>query len=353
MQGMSARGNLGAAAVSLAILVCCVQLRPLAVAAEPEASNADPQNTPALLASYRPPPASVAATGIAKKKLDLGQLLFFDPILSLHAAESCATCHNPGLSWAAGLPRAIGDNGAPMDIRAPTLIDIDGLPRFGWDGKFATMEAVTFAAVAGPRNMNLPVPEALKRLHAVPGYVTAFDAIYPGAGITRANVEDAIATFERSIVSGPSPFDSWVAGNDAGMSAAAKHGFVLFNGQGRCAACHSGWAFTDGSFHDIGVGQGKDIGRGALFPTSRKLRYAFKTPTLRDVARRAPYMHDGSVPTLEAVIELYDHGGIDRPSRAEIIRPLHLTATDKSDLIAFLNTLTEDPVPASIPVLPR
>ena len=363
MQGMWARSKLVAAAGILAAFGCCSRMGLLAAGAQGEVAGADPQKLAALLSNYRPPAAVTAATGVARDKLHLGQQLFFDPILSRHEAESCATCHNPGLSWAAGLPRAIGDNGVPMDLRAPTLIDIDGLPRYGWDGKFASMEAVTFAAISGARNMNLSVPEALARLHALPGYATTFDTIYPGQGITRATVEDAVATFERSIVSQPSPFDRWVAGDDTRVSPAAKRGFLLFNGQGRCAECHSGWAFTDGSFHDIGVAQGKDIGRGALFPTSRKLRYAFKTPTLRDVAHRAPYMHDGSVPTLDAVIELYDRGGIDRPSRAEIIRPLHLTASDKSDLIAFLHTLTEDPssgAPTSpnftatnVPVLPR
>src|SRR6185312_13125648 len=122
---------------------------------------------------------------------------------------------------------------------------------------------------------------------------------------------------------------------------------------GHCSSCHSGWAFTDGSFHDIGTAQGKDIGRGRLFPTSKKLKYAFKTPTLRDVARRAPYMHDGSVPTLEAVIDLYNRGGIDRPSRSELIKPLNLSQVEKADLIAFLRTLTSDTDSNPWPVLPR
>ena len=107
------------------------------------------------------------------------------------------------------------------------------------------------------------------------------------------------------------------------------------------------------SFHDIGTAQNDDIGRGQLFPTSVALRYAFKTPTLRDVARRGPYMHDGSVPTLAAVIDLYDRGGIDRPSRAPEIRPLGLTKVEKADLIAFLETLTGAPQPALLPTLPR
>ena len=128
-----------------------------------------------------------------------------------------------------------------------------------------------------------------------------------------------MATFERTIVSGEAPFDRWIKGDEKAINAAAKRGFDLFVGKAHCASCHSGWAFTDSSFHDIGTATGDDIGRGKLFPTSIKLQYAFKTPTLRDVARRAPYMHDGSDATLEAVIDLYDRGGIDRPSRSELI----------------------------------
>ena len=120
-----------------------------------------------------------------------------------------------------------------------------------------------------------------------------------------------------------------------------------------CAACHSGWAFTDSSFHDIGSAQNDDVGRGKLFPNSATLRYAFKTPTLRDVARRGPYMHDGSVPTLSAVIDLYDKGGIDRPSRATEIYPLGLSNVEKVDLIAFLETLTGRPNLVPSPILPR
>jgi cytochrome c peroxidase len=127
----------------------------------------------------------------------------------------------------------------------------------------------------------------------------------------------------------------------------------LFNGKANCAACHSGWAFTDASFHDIGVGQNNDIGRGTLFPNSVMLRYAFKTPTLRDVARRAPYMHDGSVPTLAAAVDLYDRGGIERPSRDPEIRPLGLTDGEKADLIAFLETLTGETETIQYPALPR
>jgi cytochrome c peroxidase len=142
-------------------------------------------------------------------------------------------------------------------------------------------------------------------------------------------------------------------GDKAAISAAAKRGFQIFNGKAHCSNCHSGPSFTDGSFQDIGTAVDDDIGRGRLFPTSERLRYAFKTPTLRDVARRAPYMHNGSVATLQDVIELYNKGGIDRPSRSPLIKPLLLTAREKEDLIAFLQTLTGSSLPVKIPALPR
>jgi cytochrome c peroxidase len=164
----------------------------------------------------------------------------------------------------------------------------------------------------------------------------------------------ALATFQRSIVSAHAPFDRWISGDRNAIDDSAKRGFELFVGKANCVSCHSGWAFTDASFHDIGSATDDDIGRARLFPTSRGLRYAFKTPTLRDVAKRPPYMHDGSLVTLEEVIELYDRGGIERPSRDPDIKPLGLSKSEKADLVAFLKTLSAAPAPAEPPPsLPR
>ncbi len=289
----------------------------------------------------------------SEAKSNLGQMLFWDPLLSGSRSRSCASCHNPGLSWGDGLPRAIGENQKSLPLRTPTLLNVAWNDALGWTGHFSSLENVTFGPITGAGNMNLPKQELIKRLSAIPGYDTAFEQAFGEGKITSHKIELALATFERSIISTTAPFDRWISGKENAISPSAKHGFDLFNGKARCASCHRGWAFTDGSFHDIGTAKGKDVGRGALFPTSKKLRYAFKTPTLRDVARRAPYMHDGSVATLEDVIELYDKGGIDRPSRAEDVRPLHLTKAEKADLIAFLNTLTGTPQEVEVPVLPR
>jgi cytochrome c peroxidase len=288
-------------------------------------------------------------------KFVLGRTLFFDPILSGSKLRSCSTCHNPGLSWADGQPRAIGENQQPLKsgLRTPTLLNVAWTPKLGWDGHFSTLEGVAIGPITAPDNLNLPADQLVARLSAIPGYVGAFDAAFGKGDVTVPKIEQSLATFERSIVSDEAPFDRWIKGDESAIDAAAKRGFALFNGKGNCAACHSGWAFTDASFHDIGVAKNDDIGRGRLFPTSVKLKYAFKTPTLRDVSRRGPYMHDGSYATLGDVIDLYDRGGIDRPSRDDLIHQLNLPQGDKADLIAFLQTLSGKPEPFAVPVLPR
>lgn len=288
-----------------------------------------------------------------KAKADLGRALFFDPILSGSGTRSCASCHQPGLSWGDGQKLAIGEDQKPLALRAPTLLNIAWIPVLGWDGKFRDLESVAFAPITNPANMNGNEQKVLTSLAAVPGYRAAFARAFPDGAVSRVHVEQALATFERTIVSAPAPFDRWIAGDESAIGAAAKRGFDLFNGKAQCSQCHSGWNFTDGSFYDIGEAKEADIGRGRIFANSPKLQHAFKTPTLRDVARRAPYMHDGSVATLADVIDLYNRGGIDRPSRSELIKPLGLSDREKADLLAFLQTLTSDPTDYSVPELPR
>jgi cytochrome c peroxidase len=288
-----------------------------------------------------------------KAKSELGKALFFDPLLSGSRTRSCASCHIPARSWGDGLPRAIGEDPAGMAIRSPTLIDIGFIEPLGWDGKFPDIESVTFSPIASPLNMNLSEPELIARLSAISGYGKAFAEAFGDGAVTRPRIEQALATYERTIVATQAPFDRWINGDKTAISAEAKRGFAIFTGKAHCSSCHTGPSFTDGSFQDIGTAVDDDVGRGRMFPTSEKLQYAFKTPTLRDVARRAPYMHDGSVATLEDVIELYNKGGIDRPSRSPAINALSLTTVEKADLIAFLKTLTGSPSPVTAPKLPR
>ena len=293
------------------------------------------------------------AASFTPAKAALGRKLFFDPILSGSQVRSCATCHNPALSWGDGRGRAMGEGQKPLPLRSPTLLNVAWIPKPGWDGHFRDLESVAMGPITGATNMNLPEAEMIARLSAIPGYIDAFGTAFGEGRITKRKIELALATFERTIVSGEAPFDRWIAGDEKAVSEAAKRGFDLFNSKANCAACHSGWAFTDSSFHDIGSATKDDTGRGKLFSTSVKLQYAFKTPTLRDVARRGPYMHDGSVETLQAVIDLYNRGGIDRPSRSDEIRPLNLSKDEKADLIAFLQTLNGPAEPYPVPPLPR
>jgi cytochrome c peroxidase len=289
----------------------------------------------------------------SEAKLKLGRMLFFDPILSGSGSRSCASCHNPGLSWADGQPRAVGLTQELLTLRCPTLLGVAWIPKPGWTGRFRDLENVAMTPITSPQMMNLPEASLIERLSESSGYVAAFKKAFHEDQISRRQVEQALATFERSILPTRAPFDRWIDGDRTAINKSAERGFDLFNRKANCAACHNSWAFTDSSFHDVGSAQNDDVGRGKLFPNSVMLRYAFKTPTLRDVARRGPYMHDGSVPTLAAVIDLYDRGGIDRPSRAAEIHPLGLSSIEKADLIAFLETLTGRPDLVPSPVLPR
>jgi cytochrome c peroxidase len=316
---------------------------------------AQPQGRHVLREKYRRPAAIPYPKDnpYSPAKSALGRTLFFDPILSGSGTRSCASCHNPSLSWADGEPRAIGENQQPLALRTPTLLNVAWTPKLGWDGHFGDLENVALSPITAADNMNLPEKDLIARLSAIRGYLSAFDAAFGKGQIDRHKIEQALATFERSIVSKEAPFDRWLGGRETAIGASAKRGFDLFNGKANCAACHSGWAFTDASFHDIGVATGDDIGRGRLFPTSVKLKYAFKTPTLRDVARRGAYMHDGSLPTLMDAINLYDRGGVERPSRDDQIHRLDLPQSEKADLLAFLQTLNGEAAAVSVPTLPR
>ena len=164
-------------------------------------------------------------------------------------------------------------------------------------------------------------------------------------------VVKAIATFERTIASARTPFDVWLDGDETAIEPAAKRGFVLFNGGAHCAACHAGWAFTDNKFHDIGLAS-TDPGRAAVEPSEDGAKFGFKTPTLRDIARRAPYMHDGSQQDLPTVIHHYMTGG-ERHTDDPLMRKFDLSQAGIDDLIAFLNSLSAPAHSFPVPLLPR
>jgi cytochrome c peroxidase len=282
----------------------------------------------------------------------LGRTLFFDPRMSGSKFISCATCHNPGFSWGDGLPKGIGHGMKPLGRRTPTILNVAWSDLLFWDGRAESVEEQCLGPIQSPGEMNQDLGKMIELIQGIRGYRTLFQDAYPGEPIGAKTVARAIATFERTVVSGTAPFDEWVSGRESAISESAKRGFDLFNSKAMCQKCHDGWNFTDNGFHDIGV-PSDDKGRGAKLPLEA-MQYAFKTPTLRNVTERGPYMHDGTEASLEAVIQLYDLGGRQkRPSLALEIKPLHLTAAEKADLVDFLQTLTSKDKPVEIPALPR
>jgi len=310
-------------------------------------------NDPRL--AYRRPDAPPAAPQEprAEARVVLGRTLFFDPRLSRSNVISCATCHNPGLAWGDGLPRGIGHGHTKLARRTPTILNVAWAELLMWDGRFASLEEQALAPISAPDEMALPLGELAPKLRTIPGYAPLFASAFEDGEITSGKIAVALAAFERTVVSGRAPFDAWVEGDETAISEAARRGFALFDGELGCARCHSGWRFSDDSFHDIGV-RGTDLGRGTHFEEIEAVQHAFKTPTLRDVARRAPYMHNGSEAMLADVLDLYDRGGrVRRPSLSPDLEPLGLSAGQKQDLLAFLDTLTSEPAPTPLPELPR
>jgi cytochrome c peroxidase len=298
-------------------------------------------------------PPSPADNRLSAARVELGRMLFFDPRLSNTGSMSCATCHNPSFGWEDGLPRGVGSGDRQLGRATPTVLNLAWGGPFFWDGRAMTLEQQAVGPIAAEGEMNLPHDQAVARVRSIAGYRTAFDTAYKGEGVTIDTIGKALASYERIVVSAEAPFDAWIKGKMDAISVSAARGFGLFNGKARCNICHSSWRFTDDGFHDIGVGEG-DMGRAGIKKTAIvQLQNAFKTPTLRNIDQRAPFMHDGSLPSLSAVVDFYDRADKRRASISPEIVPLGLTDEEKRDLVAFMLTLTSKDTPQPVPVLPQ
>ena len=277
------------------------------------------------------------------EKVELGRMLYFDLRLSKDFSMSCATCHDPEKGWADGLPRSTGFGGIELGRHSPTVINtaFNG-PQF-WDGRAHGLEAQAVGPVMAAGEMNMGSEEVvLERIHEADEYEGRFEAVF-GKSPSLQLIGDAIAAFERTVVTTDAPFDRYVLGEKDALSDSEKRGLILFFTKASCTACHSGPNFTDNKFHNLGVKQlgplTDDVGRYAV-TKDEKDRGAFKTPTLRNVSQTAPYMHDGSLATLEEVVDFYNRGGVRQSNRSKLIQPLSLTDQQKADLVAFLRSLT-------------
>ncbi|PXW99381.1 cytochrome c peroxidase [Sphaerotilus hippei] len=284
------------------------------------------------------------------EKAALGKMLFFDTRLSRDKNLSCASCHSPSFGWEVPFDKAIGAGGKPLGRHAPTVLNQAWSRNLFWDGRAPTLEAQARGPIEAAVEMDLPLATAATRLKEVEGYRSAFQRAFPADGLTELNILKAIATYERTVVTGDTPFDRWVRGDDKALSESARRGFALFTGKAACAACHTGWNFTDDKFHDIGLPT-EDIGRRGVTQAEAD-QHGFKTPSLREIAARAPYMHNGSVASLEAVLAHYVGGGVPRPSRSTLIQPTPLQPQEVQDLITFLRSLSSPQTTLAMPNLP-
>ena len=286
------------------------------------------------------------------EKISLGQQLYFDGRLSADNKVSCASCHDPAKGFSNGEQFATGVEGKKGGRNSPTIINAAyGKLQF-WDGRAKSLEDQAMGPVQNPIEMKMSLDDVVKKLNAIEGYKKQFQQVF-GTDVTSDGMAKAIAAYERTVLSGDAPFDKFKAGDKAALSESAARGLKLFTGKANCTACHAGASFTDNSFHNVGV-PGSDEGRAAINKSSGD-KGAFKTPTLREIARSAPYMHDGSMKTLEEVVAHYNKGGTPHPQLDEELFPLKLTDAEAADLVTFLKEgLASASYPAhTAPELPK
>ncbi|WP_262030291.1 cytochrome c peroxidase [Microvirga sp. Mcv34] len=297
---------------------------------------------------HAPTPTDNPAT---PEKIALGAKLFEDARLSGSGDVSCASCHQADLSFSDGVDRHVGHDGQPLDRRTPALWNLAWGLSFFWDGRASSLEAQAMGPIENEREMAGNLENALRALDADPPMRKAFAAAFPDdAAVTQANLGKALAAFQRTLVSPETRFDRWVEGDDKALEGDELAGFALFVGKAGCVACHQGWRFTDEAFHDIGL-PSEDRGRGPVLGVSAA-NHAFKTPSLRERVWSAPYMHDGSLATFDAVVAHYADHVVQRPTlSADLPRRIELNEQERALLVAFLNTLSSDdpPRPASLP----
>ncbi len=277
----------------------------------------------------------------------LGAMLFLDPILSSDNTISCASCHIPSRAFADTVALSKGVGGKLGTRNTPSAMNLASHDIFFHDGRAESLELQAAGPIENPVEMNLPVTEAVKKLNANKNYVAFFKKLYKESP-TKANLLDALATFERSLETSNTPFDKYMNDDTTAISASAKRGQKIFNVKGKCFDCHFGPDFTRDDFKNIGLYNGKelnDVGRYGVTKDSADIG-KFKVPGLRNIAVTGPYMHNGMFKTLTEVIDYYNEPqkfvkGIINMDTI-MLTPINLTAQDKADLLEFLKTLTDE-----------
>jgi cytochrome c peroxidase len=280
-------------------------------------------------------------------KEDLGERLFFDPILSKGEGISCASCHIPAFAFADTAAFSIGDKGTKLPRNSPALTNLSGRTDFFWDGRSGSLEDQVLGPLAAHDEMDLPVDQAVARLKKNDFYSAAFQKIFK-AEVNAYNLQKAIASFERTLETTDTPYDRFLDGNEDALTDAAKRGRILFIGKANCATCHSGEDFTADRFKNIGLFNGAELADAGRFSITKDSTHIglFKVPGLRNVAVTAPYMHNAMFKTLKEVVSYYNtpdkfvSNSINRD--LSLGASLNLTDPEMNDIVAFLEALTDD-----------
>ena len=289
------------------------------------------------------------------KKIELGKQLYFDGRLSKNGQVACAFCHNPFAGFADPRQTSIGVDGKIGGRQAPTVFNTAFNRVQFWDGRAGSLEEQAIGPIQNPIEMGETHEHVVAKLKKIKGYQEQFRVVF-GTDVNLQGIAEAIAAYERTVLSTNSAFDKYAAGDQQAMDAAAIRGMALFKGKARCLLCHNGPNFTDNRFHNLGVPQvgplKEDLGRHNVTKLDKD-KGAFKTPTLRSIAETAPYMHDGVFATLDEVVEFLNQGGGANPNLSAMMKPLGLTSEEKSDLVAFLKALSGEPQKFEMPKLPK
>jgi cytochrome c peroxidase len=282
-----------------------------------------------------------ADNSMTQAKVELGKMLFFDPRLSGSDWISCATCHNPALAFADRIPRSLGHKMSEGPRNTPTVLNAAFLKVQFWDGRAATLEEQALGPIQASVEMNASLEEVVKQLKTIPEYVERFNTVFgKDDSLTPQNIAKAIAAFERTLITPDSSFDHYLAGDKQAISVEAKKGAELAQAKG-CLDCHSGPVYSDGDFHHIKVPGSTDLGRYTVTKKEAD-KYAFRTPSLRNVALTKPYMNNGSVASLEEAVKIMGKEALGE----------ELSDTEIKQMTAFLNSLTGTMPQMSYPILP-
>lgn len=324
-----------------------------------------------------------AGNPMTPDKIELGRMLYFDPRLAGDSSKSCASCHIPDNGWTQRQQLSDGYPGTKHWRSVPTVLNSAFAKNFFWDGRASSLEEQAAGPIQAPIEMNQNPDHLVEKLSQIPHYEREFKKVFDSS-VTFEKIAQAIAAFERTVVSKNVPFDAYLKGDKSALDAQQVRGLKLFIGKANCVACHHGAMLTDDSFHATGVpeieplqkesdriatrhfftrGTGykhekyghripADFGRELITKKAEDHR-KFKTPTLREIAVTQPYMHNGAFTTLEEVVAFYNKGGGDVPNKDPLIKPLGLTDGEIEDLVAFLESLTGDEIKVTAPELPK